>query len=155
MITVILALAFLLLSGAQPQQQQDESRLSTYSPQRLSAFNATICFTLIVIDKQDCTSCDEFESKFQSQQREIESLQKQLNYWQNTTINILEKYPIDGDKYFTLHLLDASYNLFLGGESRSCAIENELSLMDLSQQMEEGFNQTQGKAIISNFFVSL
>ena len=59
---------------------------------------ATVYFALIFIDKQDCTGCEELESKLQSQQREIESLQKQLNYWQNTTINILEIYPIDGEQ---------------------------------------------------------
>ena len=81
-------------------------------------------------DKQEYISREEFESKFAAQQREIESLQKQLNYWQNTTINILMKYPIDGE-----------------GQSNSCKVEveDELSLNDLSQQMEEIFNQTQGK----------
>ena len=40
------------------------------------------------------------------------------------------KYPVDGE-----------------GESSSCKVEveDELSLKDLSQQMEEIFNQTQGK----------
>ena len=86
-------------------------------------------------DKQDYISREEFESKLRSQQREIESLQKQLNYWQNTTINILMKYPINDDSE---------------GESSSCTIEveDELSLQDLSQKMEEIFNQTQGKASI-------
>ena len=84
-------------------------------------------------DKREYISREEFESKFQSQQREIESLQAQLNYWQNTTIKILMKYPINGE-----------------GESSSCTVEleDELSLKDLSQQMEEIFNQTQGKATI-------
>ena len=64
---------------------------------------------------------------------EFESLQAQLNYWQNTTISILMKYPINGE-----------------GKSSSCTVEleNELSLKDLSQQMEEIINQTQGKATI-------
>ena len=80
-------------------------------------------------DKQENISREEFESKFQSQQKEIESLQAQLNYWQNTTIKILMKYPINGE-----------------GESSSCTVEQdvELSLKNLSQQMEEIFNQTQG-----------
>ena len=89
----------------------------------------------ISIDKQDCISCEEFELKLESQQKEIEALQKQLNYWQNTTINILSKYPIDGE-----------------GESRSCAMEDEPSLNDLSQQMEELSNQSQGK---TNYFACL
>ena len=53
----------------------------------------SVCMT---IDKQECVSCEGLESKLQSQQKEIESLQKQLNYWQNTTIDILEKYPTHG-----------------------------------------------------------
>ena len=36
--------------------------------------------------EEDCVSREEFES-----------LQKELNYWQNTTINILQKYLIDND----------------------------------------------------------
>ena len=89
-----------------------------------------VWYVIWSVDKQDYISREEFESKFQSQQREIESLQKQLNYWQNTTINILTKYPINGE-----------------GESTSCTVkvDDELSLKDLSQQMEEIFNQTQGK----------
>ena len=65
----------------------------------------------LYIDKQGCISCEEFESKLQSQQREIESLQNQLNYWQNTTINILEKYPMDGEQvlyiatFWTLYII--------------------------------------------------
>ena len=94
-----------------------------------------VWYVIWSVDKQDYISREEFESKFQSQQREIESLQKQLNYWQNTTINILTKYPINGE-----------------GESiaNSCTVEveDELSLNDLSQQMEEIFNQTQGKGHI-------
>jgi hypothetical protein len=88
-------------------------------------------------DKQDYISREEFESKFQTQQREIDSLQKQLIYWQNTTINILMKYPINGE-----------------GESSRCTVEleDELSLKDLSQQMEEIFNQTQSKTILRTEF---
>ena len=83
-------------------------------------------FLCTSVDKQDYISREEFESK-------IESLQAQLNYWQNTTISILMKYPINGE-----------------GESSSCTVELEdkLSLKDLSQQIEEVFNHTQGKAMI-------
>ena len=79
------------------------------------------------IAKQGCTSCEELESKLQAQHKEIESLQKQLNYWQNTTINILMKYPIDSE-----------------GEFESCTAKDELSLIDISQQIKEISNQTQG-----------
>ena len=46
------------------------------------------------------------------------------------------KYPIDGE-----------------GESNNCTIEveDELSLNNLSQQVEESFNKTQGKATILLF----
>lgn len=81
---------------------------------------------------QGCTSCEAFESKLEVQHKEIESLQKQLNFWQNTTTNILMKYPIDSE-----------------GEYESCTVaKDELSSMDISQQIKEILaNQTQGKAM--------
>ena len=62
--------------------------------------SVTVCTYICdyYIDMQGCSSCEELESKLQFQQKEIESLQRQLNYWQNTTINIFENYPIDGLK---------------------------------------------------------
>ena len=77
-------------------------------------------------------SCEEFESKLEAQHKEIESLQKQLNFWQNTTINILMKYPIDSE-----------------GEYESCTVaKDKLNSMDISQQIKEILsNQTQGKAM--------
>ena len=73
--------------------------MGTYPGHYGIIYTRTNCSSKIT-GKQDCVSCEEFESKLQSQQREIESLQKQLNYWQNTTIDILEKYPIDGKEMF-------------------------------------------------------
>ena len=39
---------------------------------------------------QNCVSREEFESQ-------INSLQRELYYWQNTTINILKKYLVDNE----------------------------------------------------------
>ena len=105
----------------------------------------------MTIDKQDCNSCEELESKLQAQWKEIELLQKQLNYWQNTTINILEKYPIDGKNNFTWRgALYSRNSIFSIIEPRTCAsdrdsyIDGKLSLEDLSQQIQKIINQTQG-----------
>ena len=112
----------------------------------------SVCvYIYMTIDKQDCSNCEELESKLQAQQKEIELFQKQLSYWQNTTINILEKYPIDGKNNFTWRgALYAQNSTFSITEPRTCAsdrdsyIDGKLSLEDLSQQMQEIINQTQG-----------
>ena len=134
-LAIIAAIAFLFFGGAKAQQQQaqDGGRWITNIQRRFNLVFWLLEQYITCIwsaDKREYISREEFESKFAAQQREIESLQKQLNYWQNTTINILMNYPIDGE-----------------GQSSSCKVEveDELSLKDLSQQMEEIFNQTQGK----------
>ena len=38
------------------------------------------------------------ESKNCVSREEFDSLQKELNYWQNTTVNILKKYLIDNER---------------------------------------------------------
>lgn len=39
--------------------------------------------------------------QFESLQKDVVSLQRELNYWQNTTINILKKYLLENEG--TLH----------------------------------------------------
>lgn len=41
----------------------------------------------------ECISHEQFESL----QKDVASLQKELNYWQNTTINILKKYLLENE----------------------------------------------------------
>ena len=43
------------------------------------------------------------ESKNCVSREEFESLQRELNYWQNTTINILKKYLIDKEGELNVH----------------------------------------------------
>ena len=50
-----------------------------------NAINRSI-FLYIFAEMHDCVSREEFES-----------LQKELNYWQNITITILKKYLIDNE----------------------------------------------------------
>ena len=46
---------------------------------------------------------------------EFESLQKELNYWQNTTITILKKYLIDNESKVTLNMTRGVNNHLLMG----------------------------------------
>ena len=48
---------------------------------------------------------EEFQSKSCVSREEFESLQQELNYWQNTTINILKKYLIDNEGMSTIDTL--------------------------------------------------
>ena len=41
----------------------------------------------------ECISHEQFESL----QKDVALLQKELNYWQNTTINILKKYLLENE----------------------------------------------------------
>ena len=46
--------------------------------------------------------------QFESLQKEVNLLQKELNYWQNTTINILKE-NLNGKYRFVLHTIQVEY----------------------------------------------
>ena len=56
----------------------------------------TIAYVMLYL-----TVCDGVENisreQFESLQKDVASLQKELNYWQNTTINILKKYLLENE----------------------------------------------------------
>ena len=65
---------------------------------------------LVVVHKHATCSagillCNTEESKSCVSREEFESLQQELNYWQNTTINILKKYLIDNEGMSTIDTL--------------------------------------------------
>ena len=100
--TAIVALVLLLIvgsiSGQKQQQQAGDTNLTceNYSNLHirsicyilgLSTYNNILCNIAINIEEiSSCVSREEFES-----------LQKELNYWQNTTITILKKYLTDNE----------------------------------------------------------
>ena len=81
------ALALLLIRGAQTQQQQSEDSLCKYSNLCASAIEVSLNNIMLhALGNQNCINREEFEP----QQKETNSVQRELNYGQNTTINILK-----------------------------------------------------------------
>ena len=85
---------------------------------------------------------------------EFDTLQKELNYWQNTTINLLKKYLIDNEGTGTKISLRSTYNIaehaYIHTEDQSshCSLSDDSFLKDkveeLDQKVEGILNQTQG-----------
>ena len=84
MLATTLALVFLLLGGAQMQQQQNQGKCSYLWNNELHLWYYV--YTESTNDEQ-----------IESLQKRVASLERELNYWQNTTINILKKYLLENE----------------------------------------------------------
>jgi hypothetical protein len=90
--------------------------------------------------------------QFESLQKDIASLQKELNYWQNTTISILKKYLLENEGILT-NLVEFSmqplFNVETGPSENHCAasddsyIKNKLEKLD--HNIDHVHNFTEGK----------
>ena len=92
-----LILVLLLMGGSvshaqQMQQHGDESPLRKWLVYKSICIHTHIHY-IHIEESKSCVSREEFES-----------LEKELNYWQNTTINILKKYLIDNEGMLSLYV---------------------------------------------------
>ena len=80
-------------------------------------------------------------------------LQKELNYWQNTTINILKKYLLENEGINISLSLNSHHKLSMhpGTGPNHCAASDDSYIKDglekLDHKIESIHNATQGKLI--------
>lgn len=91
MLATTLFLVFLLLSGAQMQQQQTQGLCKCLC-------HGIMSYILVILYVESIN-----RERIESLQKEVASLKKELNYWQNTTINILKKYLLENDGIIIEH----------------------------------------------------
>lgn len=107
-----------------------------------------------IIDVEESKSCVSRE--------EFDSLQQELKYWQNTTINILKKYLIDNECKLNTNLyhnyITICYWNTVREASHCPAIDDnylKVKVEELDQKVEGILNQTQGNRVQRRLFIHL